>query len=185
MPPHKLISFIYTNFEDEFKNHVLGDSGALAEFWSGVQADDPRLPQFVNDHPDYATTCVPMVLHGDGVPCTKNLTLDTLSLESFLAKRSQGELSHTIDYIVLMAGVFTQTMVGNDDESGLGITKVEMWKPLVHSMRALDYGARPREDPAGNEYIESSGDGYSKRGERVAGKYCSCPGLAKVTWSSM
>ena len=65
---------------------------------AGVQKQDKpkkkptsskKLEQLRKDHPEYAKWCVPIVIHGDGVPCTKNHTLDTLSFESLLAKRSQ------------------------------------------------------------------------------------------------
>ena len=76
---------------------------------------DPRLIQLARDHPDYQSKCVPMVLHGDGVPCTKNNTLDRISFESLLAKSGLGTACNTQDYIFFITRVFTQTMDKTND----------------------------------------------------------------------
>ena len=62
----------------------------MEEFWSGIADDDPRLIQLVKDHPDYKKKCVPIIIHGDGVPCTNNHSLDASSFESILAKNRYG-----------------------------------------------------------------------------------------------
>ena len=85
---------------------------------------------------------MPLVIHGDGVPCNKNHRLDTLSFESLLSKRSVDKHYSSVDCIFFMSGVFTQTMVSahEDENAGLPATKIEMWKPSVHSLRDMYYG---------------------------------------------
>ena len=114
------------------------------------------------------------MIHGDGVPCTKNHTLDTLSFESLLSKRSMDRHYSTVDYIFFMSGVFTQTMVSDekDEDTSKGFTKKEMWKPLVHSLRALYYGMWPEKDPQGLDIVgPPESDNFKRKGEKLAGDY--------------
>ena len=124
MAPHVLISFIWNSFREDVKHKLLGTTGAMAEFWAGVPPTDPRLVQLRQDHPEYSKWCVPIVIHGDGVPCTKNHSLDTLSFESLLSKRSMDKHYSSVDYIFFMSGVFTQTMVSDDrvEDTSKGVT---------------------------------------------------------------
>ena len=88
--PHKLTNFIYTNFPSVFKKKFLGNDNAMTEFWSGIPEDDPIITKLKMDHRNYKETCIPIVLHGDGVPCTNSHSLDTISFESLLAKKEHG-----------------------------------------------------------------------------------------------
>ena len=127
----------------------------MEEFWSGIANDDPRIIQLAKDHPGYKRKCVPIVIHGDGVPCTNNHTLDTISFESLLAKKNDGTICSTLDYIFCITGVFTQTM-DHKNTGGLGKTKTELWKCVVHSLQACYYGYWPSTDPFGNAFPATS-----------------------------
>ena len=107
MPPHVLMSWLHKTFLLDFANTILGTENAISEFWAGVPSSDPRLVQLRRDHPDYKKYCVPLVIHGDDVHCTKNLTLDTLSVESLLFKRTIHKHDATVDCIFFMSGVFS------------------------------------------------------------------------------
>ena len=87
LAPHKLMSFMYTNFKTAFQDKVLGRDGAMEECWSNIADDDPRLIQLAKDHPGYNKKCVPIIAHGDGAPCTNNHSLDAIPFKSILAKK--------------------------------------------------------------------------------------------------
>ena len=70
--PHTLTNFIYMNFPADSKKKFLGNDNAMAECWSGMPEDDPRITKLKIDHRNYKETCIPIVLHGDGVPCTNS-----------------------------------------------------------------------------------------------------------------
>ena len=72
MAPHVLMSYLHRAFPADFAHKIIGSRTALAECWAGVPSNDPRLVQLKADHPEYNKWCVPLVIHGDGVPCTKN-----------------------------------------------------------------------------------------------------------------
>ena len=178
MAPHVLMSYLHNAFPKDFAQKILGTKDAMAEFWAGVPSTDPRLEQLRKDHPDYRKCVVPLVIHGDGVPCTKNHSLDTMSVESLLSKRSIDKHHSTVDYIFFMTGVFTQTMVGGEEEdTSLGITKKEMWVPLVHSLRALYYGVWPSTNPLGHDIVgPPESDNFKLKGTPL------CGGLKFVAW---
>ena len=81
---------MYSTFRQYVQHKVSGSDGAMNEFCSGVAHDDPRLIQLVTDHPEYNMKCVPVVIHGDGVPCTNNHALDAISFESIFATHIHG-----------------------------------------------------------------------------------------------
>ena len=94
--------------------------------------------------------CVPIIIHGDGVPCTNNHSLDAISFESILAKRGMGTACSTLDYIVFITVVFTQT-IDSVNAHGLGKTKTQLWKLIMHSLRACYYGYWSEQDPLDND----------------------------------
>ena len=121
------------------------------------------------------------MLHGDGVPCTNNRSLDTISFESLVAKRSEAYSAigtSTIDDIFFCTGCFTQTMEA-DTRAGLGKTKIELWKPLVHSFRACYYGKWPLLDTKGQQYSNVDSVDYNMMDEFVAGGYKLVPWVLK------
>ena len=113
--------------------------------------DDPRLVQLPRDHLVFQSKCVPIVLHGDGVPCTKDNTLDCLSWVSLTAKRGLTNACSTLDYMFFITGVFTQTM-DDDKRDGRVKTKKQMWEPVVHSLRACNDGHWPHLDLNNNNF---------------------------------
>ena len=146
MAPHKLMSFMYNNFKTAFQVKILGHNGAMDECWSNIADDDPRLIQLAKDHPDYKRKCVPIIIHGDGVPCTNNHSLDAISFESVSAKRGMGTACSTLYYMFFITGVFTQT-IDSVNANGLGKTKTQMWKRIMHRLRACYDGHWPEQDP--------------------------------------
>ena len=180
LAPHKLMHFMYINFKKAFQDKVLGPDGAIEEFWSGVAADDPRLIQLAGHHPDFKRKCVPIIIHGDGVPCTNSHSLDVISFESLLAKKGMGTACSTLDYIFCITGVFTQTIDCDDQKPshGLGKTKIQMWKFIVHTLRACYFGYWPDKDPMGNEFIKKTLN-YRNRKLAIMGGYVLVPWVLK------
>ena len=165
-------------FKKAFKNEILGQDGSMEECWSNIADDDPRLIQLANDHPDYKKKCVPIIIHGDGVPCTNNHSLDAISFESILAKRGMGTACSTLDYMFFITGVFTQT-IDSLNANGLGKTKTQMWKLIVHSIRACYFGFRPDKDPLDNEFPSSRSLNFKERGHELMGGYVLVPWILK------
>lgn len=63
---HELLHAIYTHFPEEFKSALLGknsERNAVAEYWAGIRADDPRFATHpVRQIPNYQTLAIPCLL---------------------------------------------------------------------------------------------------------------------------
>ena len=169
LAPHKLMSYMYHSFHTTFQDTILGKENAMDEFWKTIADDDPRLIQLAKDHPEYSKTCVPIIIHGDGVPCTNSNSLDTISFESVFANSGMGSNCSTLDYIFFITGVFTQTME-SEDILGLGKTKTQMWKFIMHSLKACYYCKWPEQDHLGNEFPVRSVN-HKHKGQELMGGY--------------
>eukprot|EP00969_Alexandrium_andersonii_P317394 14022402-Alexandrium_andersonii.AAC.1 len=138
IPPHKWMQFLWQHFRQSFKERLLGPEGALQEFWAGVKPSDPKLIHSpVRDHPRLRTHGIPIMLHGDGVPCTRKNTLECISWQSILAVQSTDHFTSTLDSIFLAFAVYAKTMVED------GSTKKVMWQALVQSLLAAEEGVDP------------------------------------------
>ena len=77
----------YHFYREEFNRRFLGGSVAeLKKFWDGLRPDDPRLQA----HPlrrdsCFPTRCIPMGVHGDGVPYKKSGIGMTIYVATFFS----------------------------------------------------------------------------------------------------
>lgn len=118
--------YMYRSFHKICQDTIFGKEVAMDEFWKTIADDDLRLIQLAKDHQEYPKKCVPIIIHGDGLPCTNSHSLDTISFESvFAKKKGMGSNCSTLDYIFFINVVFTQNME-SEDILGLGKTKTQM-----------------------------------------------------------
>eukprot|EP00974_Lingulodinium_polyedra_P037005 3550063-Lingulodinium_polyedra.AAC.1 len=65
---------MYTGYPAAFNRWVRGTAGSIAAFWDALSPDDPRLHRHpVLQQPGFRTRCIPLRLHGDGVPFGKGI----------------------------------------------------------------------------------------------------------------
>ena len=69
MWPHEVLSALYHEYKSEWKTRILPDPSKLRKFWRSIQ-DNPLL----DGHPvlgvkKWMSRCIPISIHGDGVPC--------------------------------------------------------------------------------------------------------------------
>ena len=73
MPLHKLLACCYKHHRHAFAKRFAGSDGAIMTLfvWKGVEPNNPKLmawaPALAQKH-TYKTHCIPLALHGDGVP---------------------------------------------------------------------------------------------------------------------
>ncbi|CAE7257207.1 unnamed protein product [Symbiodinium sp. CCMP2592] len=67
--PHQLFSDIYHHHRATWEQCILGPPGDLQQFWS-VTSSHPAVTPAMKARKDLADRCVPLCLHGDGVPLT-------------------------------------------------------------------------------------------------------------------
>ena len=174
IPPHLWLHFLYTVFPAEFKRRVLGPPGALAEFLARVKPDDPRLLQHpARNRPNLRTKGIPIMIHGDGVPCTSGSTLDCLSWQSIpaLKRTGGGQFRSTMDFIWLISAIFTKCYVDSDKNENED-TKAMLWMNLIHSLLQAEEGVGSKFRLDGSR-IKRGQEGWVLAGETLAGGYFS------------
>ena len=94
--PHVWLWFLFTHHRNEFFLRFCGcvestATATLSAFWSNVHPADPRRgPLF--EAVNFATRCIPVGLHGDGVPCTRTDSLNVTSLFGLLGCGTTSQL---------------------------------------------------------------------------------------------
>ena len=121
---------------------------------------DPRLKSFsFLRSPAIRAKTYPLIVHGDGVPCTKKGSLDCISVESLCAKFSRNVSLATRDIISLVTGVMSQAMVAKEDEkkTDYAFTKHAMLAPIVESWLLIESGQFKGNDIAGGGSVHYLG----------------------------
>ena len=139
--PHLWFAFVYKHFRPAYVKYIAGTRENIASFWEAIDHSDPRFKSFpcLRD-PAYKNKTIALMLHGDGVPCTNNGSLDCLSVESVTAKLGGMNSTSTTDFIYLMTGVMTQSMIVADDKSKFQLTKHAIMTPIIDSFKILETG---------------------------------------------
>ena len=152
--PHVWFAFMYAHFRSIYELRIRGAADALPEFWGGMDKADPRLTSFpFLRSNDIRAKTYPLIVHGDGVPCTNKGSLDSISVESLCAKFSRNVSLATRDIIFLVTGVMSQAMVAKEDEkkTEYAYTKHAMLAPVVDSWLLLESGQFEGNDIAGGD----------------------------------
>ena len=68
--PHLLFSFLYHEFPDMFVARLVSSTEVLENFWNSVSSTTQYQEHPVKDRVDHKSNCIPIFLHGDGVPTT-------------------------------------------------------------------------------------------------------------------
>jgi hypothetical protein len=150
--PHMWMYFLFTYHRQEFFLRFVGCGEAeakerLEDFWRNVHTADPRRGALFGVL-DFASRCIPMGLHGDGVPCTKKDSLDVTSLFGILG------VGTTTQLVCYLWAFFSKRKV---DELTLldfptwlsGITADCGYQVLIWSLRAAELGVHPSRDHRG------------------------------------
>ena len=111
--PHELFAAMYEHYPDQFHERFLGgDQTNLRRFWTSM-AGNPQLEEnaALKARPNYRSHCVPISLHGDGVPVvavgkTWAKSADIYSMAGVLSRGSnfanatdQAKYDHVTDHM--------------------------------------------------------------------------------------
>ena len=68
--PHVLFSTIYNHYPDAWAKRICPGAAAIRSFWNAL-ANSPQLDNDdIMSRPDFKDRCIPITVHGDGVPVT-------------------------------------------------------------------------------------------------------------------
>ena len=99
--PRMWFWYRYANYRSVFFKRFIGIATEsqsvqrLSSFWNSVHPGDPRRCSLFTKA-NFATRCVPLGIHGDGVPCTRRDTLDVCSVFGILGLGSTIELVYYV-----------------------------------------------------------------------------------------
>ena len=87
LPLHRLFAHMAQHWPLEFEARVTGPPSALQDFWNTVKPQDPKFVAWqgaLQQRPEYKTKCIPLALHGDGVPVFKGKSMYIVGANSLL-----------------------------------------------------------------------------------------------------
>ena len=163
--PHEWFAYLHNSFHGLFYKLFMGTNGAaegkrkLMAFWGTIKEDDPRRAALRADMAKDRT--IPGWIHGDGVPCTKNDSMEVCSWGSMLSKWmwfASGYMNKACNKVA---------RTGNKDND----TKVVFVKILTWSFRALAMGKFPMADWQGKPWPKGS-QGDKVKNMDLAGGPC-------------
>ena len=160
--PHEWFAYLHKRFHGLLYKLFMGANGdaegkrKLMAFWGTIKEDDPRRHALRPGMPKDRT--IPGWIHGDGVPCTKNDTMEVCSWGSMLSKW----MWFASGYMNKVRNMVPRR--GNKDND----TKHVFVKILTWSFRALAMGKFPAKDWQGNPWPKDS-QGYKVKDMDLAG----------------
>ena len=100
--------------------------------------------EIVSDAPDFMCRAFPIAIHGDAVPCTKRMSLDTTSWSSCMTHMQMP----TVDAKWLITGVLNRCAGPS--------TKAALWNHVIALLAPLLMGVFPMKDGAGADSPEAA-----------------------------
>ena len=149
--PHEFFFTVYNSYQHEFKSRILPDRSKIRAFWNAV-SNHPLLDNHpVLDVPHWRERCIPISVHGDGVPVTGvgkswSKSLDIISWASCLAA---GTTMGTFNFIFAM---FTHLFV----KEGARDTLKQFMVKLAWSFECLYLGRHPDHNWNGDPWPRGS-----------------------------
>ena len=174
MPMHRMVAHMHSHFPLEFGRRFAGPPGAIAGFWSQVKATDPKWLAWqhaLEVKPAFRSHCVPLALHGDGVPVFKGKSLYIVSGASLLAS------GPSIDQKLLITCYWGH--LANKDKANKTLdTEDQVWRYIQWDLLALWSGLHPTTDPDGQPWARGTAEA-SAAGKPLAGGFCAVPWIIK------
>lgn len=152
LPLHRMLRFMCQNTPAVFEERVTGGTGELRQFWDTVSSsNDPRWKLWgpiLQKRANWKDRCVPLALHGDGVPVFKGKSMNVLSANSLLGRGS------TLDIKVMMCCYWSH--LRHKSQTAEMDTEQAMWKYIMWDLNATFSGVFPGTDPLGNQWQQGS-----------------------------
>ena len=174
LPLHRVFAALWQRWPAKFMQCVSGPEGAVPAFWAGGRPHDPRWSgwsRFLQgrdlDH------CIPLALHGDGVPVFKiggGKSVEVLSACSLVSRGSDIEIKFLMHCYWGQARC-KEAEHGSDTEHCL-------WEAVAWDLTALHAGQHPAVDHCGNPWPAGSAEA-ALAGQPLAGPWFAVPWVVR------
>lgn len=164
--PHQLLHVMYTHHRQAFVDRILGGGdGKISEFWTSMQNHPGYAQHPLSRRVDHKSRCIPIALHGDGVPVAGvgkswSKSMDGYSWASLLCTGSVAK------HFFLIYALFPKLVVPLPNKNALD----EFFKVLSWSLYWMFLGVWPKRDHTGERYPPDSELG-KRAGTPLAGGY--------------
>lgn len=150
--PHLVWSEMYESNAEMFRKVMIpSGSRQIADFWNSIEGHPALKDHPMMSTPDWNNMCIPLSIHGDGVPVVgvgKSWAkgVETYSWTSLLCEGTPF-MKH---WLLIVSQKHSQCKSPDHD------TMKKAWDTLAWSFRALFLGKHPSTDPAGNPWPPNS-----------------------------
>ena len=147
--PHEMFSAIFHHYPNTFKKCILNSEDSLNAFWNSVSQHPQMRGHPVKEIEGYKKRCIPLGMHGDGVPIVglgKGWSR-VMSLFSWYSLVGQGQ---TREILFWVWGVYDRLITGAVDQG----TRGKFFAVLGWSFRILMEGRWPTSDFEGKKQPE-------------------------------
>lgn len=164
--PHQLFHVMFTYHGDVFVDRLLGgNEKTITDFWTAMANHPGYGPHPLRRRPDHKTRCIPIALHGDGVPVAGvgkswSKSMDAYSWASLLCTGSVSK------YLFLIYALFPKLVLCLPNQNSVD----EFFRVLSWSLYWMFLGVWPKRDHKGAEYPRESVLG-KRAGQPLAGGY--------------
>ena len=137
--PHETFSALYHCYPEAWKERILPHQGALDKFWSEMVDHPLMIGHPVHRRANWKKLCIPISMHGDGVPCTGvgKSWVKSMELLSWTSCLAAGATMKTFFFI---HGIFQKCISTEFNQN----TMSKLWQLLSWSLTALWMGEWPR-----------------------------------------
>ena len=148
LPLHRMMAYMWEHWQSEFQLRLVGEDGAVEAFWNNISPQDPRWATwhpFLQKRAGYKQKCLPLALHGDGVPVFRKKSLNVVSVNSLLGTGS------SLDTKLLLAS-YWDALRNRSPALPQEDTEQVLWDYIVWDLKAVWEGVHPASDPHGNPW---------------------------------
>ena len=146
--PHEMFARIYSHYKDTWNKSICLGQDTLKKFWYAVRGHPTMENHPIRSEPGYDATCIPLAMHGDGVPIT-GIGKGWAKTQTIWSWYSLTGIGHTGDMLFYIWAMYDKLCVG-DLENG---TLATFFAILRWSLLALYHGKWPSEDYLGKKHL--------------------------------
>ena len=139
--PHEMFATIFHNYKSHWHKHICPSQDDIAAWWRDVRDHPSLIGNPIKNAPGWERVCIPLSLHGDGVPIKGVGKTWSESMTIFSWCSMICGLGRTIEFNFMMGSIFGH-LVGKS----LGCrTMKNFWKIVCWSLKWLAAGLWPTE----------------------------------------
>lgn len=155
LAPHECFAALYHRYPSTWKKTMVPDESHVQRFWNATE-NHPCLVEspLKTEHPSYKTKCVPILLHGDGVPIV-GIGKGWSKIATIFSWCSMLTAPSTKESMRFIWGAFDKLCKPDGDDGSFG-TFTTFFQVLCWSLQCLYSGKWPHRNHLGQLFPPTS-----------------------------